>query len=33
MKSQIDRDLLDASKKEFPTQFYNDYFVNEFGRL
>jgi len=33
MKNQLDIALLDASKKAFPTRFYNDYFVNEFGRL
>jgi diguanylate cyclase (GGDEF)-like protein len=32
-KSPIDTDLLDESKKKFPTRFYNDYFISEYGRL
>ncbi|MFQ5329707.1 MAG: hypothetical protein ACE5D4_06950 [Thermodesulfobacteriota bacterium] len=33
MDSPINKNLLDASKKEFPSRFYNDFFVSEFGRL
>ncbi len=32
-KSITDIDLLDESKKKSPTRFYNDYFINEYGRL
>ncbi len=29
----IDLNILDKSKKAFPTRFYNDFFVSEYGRL
>lgn len=32
-KSLINIDILEESKKRFPTRFYNDYFITEYGRL